>query len=81
MEELTFIESWKHLKNPDGTQCYGDKLTIIPSEIMDMKLDVSNSVVIKDNYLTFNDKILTIQRYLYGGGYINDGWKYSQVRN
>ena len=45
-----------------------------------MKLDVSNSVVIKDNYLTFNDKILTIQRYLYGGGYINDGWKYSQVK-
>ena len=80
-KELKFIEDWKHLKNSDGTQCIGDNLTILPSKTMDMKMDVSDLVEIKNNYLTLNDKPMTIQKYLYGGGgYINQCWEFTQVR-
>ena len=79
-EELKFIEDWKHLKNSNGTQCIGDNLTILPSETMDMKMDVSDLVEIENNYLTLNDKPMTIQKYLYGGGYINVCWEFTQVK-
>ena len=78
-EELKFIDKWKHLKNSDGTQCIGDDLTILPSDTMDMKMDVSDLIQIKDNYITIKDKPITIQKYLYGSGFINECWEFTQV--
>ena len=80
-EELKFIEEWNHLKNSDGTQCVGDGLTILPSETMDEKMDVSDLVEIKDNHLTIDGKPMKIWNYLFGGdGFINMCWNSTQVK-
>jgi hypothetical protein len=87
-ETLKYIEGYKHLKNTDGTLVVGDELTILPSETMEMEMDViEENVSIKNNLLYCNnpktdeEKVLTIKDYLYGGdNYIMSCWEYSKTK-
>jgi hypothetical protein len=87
-EELKIIEGYKHLKNTDGTLVVGQDLTILPSETMDMEMDVDEkNVSIKNNLLYCNnpktdeEKVLTIKDYLYGGDhYIMSCWEWSKTK-
>ena len=84
--ELDVIQSWRHLRNSDGTLVLGEDLTILPSETMDMEMDVNeDNVSIKNNRLWVNnplnsepEKIMRIVDYLYGGTYVGNCWDYSK---
>jgi hypothetical protein len=86
-ETLKYIEGYKHLKNTDGTLVVGNHLTILPSERMEMEMDVNEEIVsISDNQLylkTPNEeekRPMTIRDYLYGGDhYIMSCWESSKT--
>ena len=84
---LNVIQSWSHFRNSDGTLVLGRDLTILPSETMDMEMDVNeDNVSIKNNLLWVNnprnsepEKIMRIVDYLYGGTYVGNCWDYSKT--
>ena len=84
---LNVIQSWSHFRNSDGTLVLGRDLTILPSETMDMEMDVNeDNVSIKNNRLWVNnpwnsepEKIMRIVDYLYGGTYVGNCWDYSKT--
>lgn len=79
-EELEYISRYRDVKNDDGTQVIGEELTILPSETMDMEMDVNSKYVsIKDNYLTHDGIKMKLYKWLYGGDhYIQTCWESSK---
>ena len=83
---LQYIEGYKHLINTDGTLVVGRDLTILPSETMDMEMDVNEEFVnISDNQLYYKPKDgeekrpMIIRDYLYGfDHYIMSCWESSK---
>ena len=85
---LNVIQSWSFFRNSDGTLVLGRDLTILPSETMDMEMDVNeDNMSIKNNRLWVNnprnnepEKIMRIVDYLYGGTYVGNCWDYSKTK-
>jgi len=81
-EQLDYISQYSHLKNSDGSQVVGEDLTILPSEMMEMEMDVNEDYVkIKDNRLVFTnsktkeEKIMELREYLFTDHFISTCWE------
>ena len=86
-ETLKYIESWRDIKNSDGTLVVGRDLTILPSETMDEEMDVNDEFVrLNNNQLYYKPKNgeerpMTMKDYLYSGdNYIMMCWEYSKEK-
>ena len=84
-KELDYISNYSHLKNSDGSQIVGEELTIIPSEMMEMEMDVNeDNVKIKNNRLVFTnpktkeENKMELREYLFTDPFINNSWEHSK---
>ena len=79
-KELEYISRYRDVKNDDGTQVIGEELTILPSETMDMEMDVNSKYVsIENNYLILDGIKMKLYEWLYGGDhYIRTCWESSK---
>lgn len=81
-EQLDYISQYSHLKNSDGSQIVGDELTILPSEMMEMEMDVNEDCVkIKNNRLVFTnpktkeENKMELREYLFTDHFISTCWE------